>query len=98
MTAFMTPREMFYDYREHADNEHYQYEKLMIEFEEEATKKIGEYAECICEAYLDGCKKAAQVFKKLGLRPIHAYAIQNDFSDFIFEYDAKEASEPDYDE
>ena len=58
-----------------------------------AEKLIGNYAEFVAYAYLDGVKSAKELFKKLGLKAIHAYAIQNDYNDFVFEYDEHEVNQ-----
>lgn len=96
MTAFMTPREMFYDYQDHINNDVLEYERRMEIYAEEAVDKIGDYAECIADAYCDGLKSAKKIFDSLHLRLIHAYAIQEDLTCFIMQYDETERNEPDY--
>lgn len=107
MVAFLTPREMFYDYQEHMQYEKNEYENRMYDFEKEATDafktdmkcndfNVDTYALCVSYAFLDGCGHAKNLFKRLGLRTIHAYAIHQNLNDFIQEYDEKEMSYPDY--
>jgi hypothetical protein len=104
MVAFLTSREMFYDYQEHVNCEKDEYENRMLSFDKEAIEafkkdikcddfSIDTYALCISYAFLDGCGHARNLFKKLGLRTIHAYAIHQSLNDFIQEYDEKERNE-----
>ena len=89
-----------YDYFKDCDDKNYyetqRYKGMMDEYAAYAEKKLGQYCEFVAYAYLDGIKSAKETFDKLGLRLIHAYAIQSDFNDFVFEYDEKERNEPDY--
>ena len=84
------------DLQDQEQHEIDQYVKLMTEYAEYAIKKIGNHAEFVAYAYLDGVKSAKELFEKCGLRAIHAYAIQDDYNDFVFEYDEKERNQPDY--
>ncbi len=80
-------RDFFQDCVDQEYHEKCQYESLMYEYKDAAIAKIGNHAEFVAYAYLDGIKSAKQLFDKLGLKTIHAYAIQEDLNDFIFEYD-----------
>ncbi len=96
MVAFLTPKQMFQNYQEQSDYEIHEYERRMQRYAEEACDKIGDYAECIADAYCDGLKSAKIIFESLKLKLIHAYAIQEDLTCFIMEYDETERNEPDY--
>lgn len=96
MASFLTPAEMFREYQDELFEQERYYENLMIEYSEYAAKKIGDYANCVAEAYLDGLKTAHEIFKKFGLNRVHAYAIQEEFACFIMEYDETEVKEQDY--
>jgi len=74
-------------------NEAQNYQGKLDEYAEYAEKRIGKYCEFVAYAYLDGIKSAKELFDKLGLRTIHAYAIQGDYNDFVFEYDENEMNQ-----
>lgn len=90
MGSFLTPQEMFQEYMDQSCETDRQYQNLMYQYADEAADKIGEYFECISEAYLEGCKKAAEVFKSKGLKNLHAYAVNDHLIDFIQEFDETE--------
>jgi len=106
MTAFQTPKQLFQEYQLDAHFEYmadrYDAERLaykcMDEYANEATRMLQEYADCIAEAYIEGCKRATKLWQSKGLRMIHAYAVLNDLVDFLLEYDAKERNEPESDD
>ena len=96
MASFLTPAEMFKEFQDEVFEQERQYENLMIDYARYAAEKIGVYAECVAEAYLDGLKTAHKVFDKLGLSRVHAYAIEEQLACFIMEYDETEVNERDY--
>ena len=69
------------------------YKGMMDEYASHAERLLGKYSEFVAYAYLDGVKSAKELFQKTGLRAIHAYAIQNDFTEFEMEYDIYEKNE-----
>lgn len=82
------------------DEEHYntqKYKGMMDEYASYAERLLGKYAEFVAYAYLDGVNSAKEIFEKTGLRAVHAYAIQSDFTEFEMEYDTYERNEVDYD-
>lgn len=95
MVAFLTPHEMFEDWRDELQEMGRKYENEMYLYNLEATKKLGRFALCIAEAYLEGIKSAEEIFDKFDLKDIHAYAIKEDLNHFVVEFD--EANERDWD-
>jgi hypothetical protein len=73
------------------------YQGMMDEYASHAERLLGKYAEFVAYAYLDGVKSAKDLFRENGLRSVHAYAIQSDFTEFEMEYDTYEKNEQDYD-
>lgn len=74
------------------------YQNKLDEYAEYAEKKIGQHSEFVAYAYLDDVDSAKKLFQKLGLRAIHAYAIQNDYNDFVFEYEENEVYQQDFED
>jgi len=72
------------------------YVGMMDEYASHAERLLGKHAEFVAYAYLDGLKSAKETFENCGLRAIHAYAVQNDFTEFEMEYDTYERNEVDY--
>ncbi len=80
--AFSTPHEMFEEYIAQQERDHYNLHKAMHEYACKAEDKLGEFTECIAEAYLHGIEKAYDIFSEAGLRMIHAYAVLEDAEKF----------------
>jgi len=92
MTAHLTHEDMYQEY----ENERDYYHDLIDDFALEAKNKMGEYTELVCEAFTQDCPFARKIFKEKNLRPIHAYAVNKDFTDFMLEYDEQESYTREY--
>lgn len=72
----------------------------MCDYAYDTAKKFGsefayEVAQCVAIQFTDGDLLAKQIFKKLGLREVHAWAIQHEYKPFCASYDETEMNDND---
>ena len=98
MTAFLRPEDDWNEWQYECQREKDYYQDLMDECVAEATRKMGEYTELVCEAFTQDCRIARKLFEEKGLKAIHAYAVNKDYSDFMLEYDEQESYTQEFEE
>jgi hypothetical protein len=72
----------------------------MVQYADEATKSFSkqlssfnllqEYVDCVAVEYTEGNKSAEMIFDSLGLKEVHAWALQNKFNAFCESFDETE--------
>lgn len=98
MSGFLTPYEMFEEYMDKEARAQHSLQRTMNEYARKAEDKIGEYVECIAEAYINGYERAYDIFQDCGLKMIHAFAVLEDEEAFDEEFRETEMSYGDLDE